>query len=703
MPALEAALRDDENAGLRNAAMEIYVRLGARPRWRRSWPSSATVTRRSATSSGVMLGALRDPRAVEPLIAALRDPDVNVRHAAAASLGQIGAPEAVPRPRRGPAGRALDAVPGHPGPGRDRGPRAAAALLALLDDPLFRGPALEALGRAGRARRTPALRAPPLRPRARRCATRPSGPWWRSSSGPPPAGESLDPEVQEALRREDLVAHLLGMLSDDDPQNRRTAAITLGWLREERAESPPDRASRRRRPAGARHPRPRVHRLPRPGGLRARPRCIPRTRCARAPCAAWPGCAPAGDRSGRAPHPRSFAGGEGGGGGRHRPPGARGRGHAAVRASGRRKRADPGERHGRARPHAARARGAHPRPGPGQRRRGGARAGRRDAGPGARPGNRARSHRGSGAIRGRPCGRPPSSPWASWRCRASPLSCGGPRGSERAWCGNRPCSPSASAAEPDTAALLLPLLDEADPRLASPPCGPWARSAARRRRSGSFLPRRAQGAALRGGGGAGRDPCGGRGAPARRARCGTTDRNLRRAAAESLGRSPIPRPCRRSSSPSRTSTGACAAPPRPPSGGWAAPRRRPRCWPRLGDEDPTVRRAAVAALGEVGDARAAGALVGSPGRSRAPGHRPGGAAPPGRPRAARDGERLRRSRRRPEVRRLLVDLAGRLEDRGVVRAAARRPRRRLRVGARGGGARARARAASARPCGRSWT
>src|SRR5262245_66170881 len=28
LPALERALRDDENAGLRNAAMEIYVRLG---------------------------------------------------------------------------------------------------------------------------------------------------------------------------------------------------------------------------------------------------------------------------------------------------------------------------------------------------------------------------------------------------------------------------------------------------------------------------------------------------------------------------------------------------------------------------------------------------------------------------------------------------------------------------------------------------
>ena len=51
-------------------------------------------------------------------------------------------------------------------------------------------------------------------------------------------GESLDPEVQAALRRKDLVDHLLALLEDGDPQNRRTSAITLGWLKEARAERP---------------------------------------------------------------------------------------------------------------------------------------------------------------------------------------------------------------------------------------------------------------------------------------------------------------------------------------------------------------------------------------------------------------------------------------------------------------------------------
>jgi hypothetical protein len=44
--------------------------------------------------------------------------------------------------------------------------------------------------------------------------------------------------VQAALKRDELLQHLLGMLSDDDLQARRTAAITLGWLKEPRAVRP---------------------------------------------------------------------------------------------------------------------------------------------------------------------------------------------------------------------------------------------------------------------------------------------------------------------------------------------------------------------------------------------------------------------------------------------------------------------------------
>ena len=46
--------------------------------------------------SAVMLGAIGNPQAVMPLIAALEDPEANVRHGAAAALGEIGDCRAVP-------------------------------------------------------------------------------------------------------------------------------------------------------------------------------------------------------------------------------------------------------------------------------------------------------------------------------------------------------------------------------------------------------------------------------------------------------------------------------------------------------------------------------------------------------------------------------------------------------------------------------
>jgi HEAT repeat protein len=95
LPALEGALRDGENASVRNAAMEIYVRLGpaaAAPLLALLRDADEEVRQFSA----VMLGSLKDQAAVVALIGALEDPDLNVRHAAAQSLGQIGSPLAVP-------------------------------------------------------------------------------------------------------------------------------------------------------------------------------------------------------------------------------------------------------------------------------------------------------------------------------------------------------------------------------------------------------------------------------------------------------------------------------------------------------------------------------------------------------------------------------------------------------------------------------
>jgi HEAT repeat protein len=236
LSALELALRDGDDAGLRNAAMEIYVRLG---------PTSAgpllallgDADEEVRLFAAVMLGSLKEARAVADLVRALSDPNGNVRHAAAASLGQIGSPEAVPRLIEAlrsepwlqyPAIHALGEIADH---------RAAPALLDLLDDDFLRAPALEALGRlAGRdalPRIAPRLLDPD--PVLRNAAIRAVVEIEQRATA---SGESLDPGVQEALRRGDLVAHLIGMLADEDARNRRTGAITLGWLREGRASRP---------------------------------------------------------------------------------------------------------------------------------------------------------------------------------------------------------------------------------------------------------------------------------------------------------------------------------------------------------------------------------------------------------------------------------------------------------------------------------
>lgn len=235
LPALEAALRNDEDAALRNTAMEIYVKLGrgaVEPLLRLLSDADEEVRDFAA----MMLGSLRDPRAVGPLVRALGDADVNVRHAAAASLGHIGAAEAV-----APLIEALKTEPWLQYPaitalGEIGDPRATPALVELLDDELLRGPALEALGRLGGREALPHvipclyLQEPTLRTLAIRAVVAIEQ---RATAD----GESLDPEVQAALRQEDLVDHLLQTLDDDEVQNRRTAVVTLGWLKEQRAEA----------------------------------------------------------------------------------------------------------------------------------------------------------------------------------------------------------------------------------------------------------------------------------------------------------------------------------------------------------------------------------------------------------------------------------------------------------------------------------
>lgn len=147
-PVLEAGLRDDDNAGLRNAAMEIYVGLGTR-----SLPSLLALLKDPNEEvrcfSAVMLGNLKERDAVPGLIEALGDPDLNVKHAAAEALGRIKDERAVP-----PLIEALKSdmwlqFPAAVALGELGDPRAVQPLVGLLEMPGANVPAIQALGKIG--------------------------------------------------------------------------------------------------------------------------------------------------------------------------------------------------------------------------------------------------------------------------------------------------------------------------------------------------------------------------------------------------------------------------------------------------------------------------------------------------------------------------------------------------------------------------
>jgi hypothetical protein len=94
LPILEEAVRNDDDADLRNGAMDALVAFGemAVPHLTKLLTDNNEEVR---NFSAVMLGDIGNPNAVEPLINALQDPHANVRHGAAEALGRIGDVRAV--------------------------------------------------------------------------------------------------------------------------------------------------------------------------------------------------------------------------------------------------------------------------------------------------------------------------------------------------------------------------------------------------------------------------------------------------------------------------------------------------------------------------------------------------------------------------------------------------------------------------------
>jgi HEAT repeat protein len=94
-PVFERAVRNDDDADLRNGAMEMLVNFGVE-----SIPKLIKLpedeNEEVRNFSSVMLGDIGRGEAVEALIRALSDQDMNVRHSVAEALGKIGDRTAIP-------------------------------------------------------------------------------------------------------------------------------------------------------------------------------------------------------------------------------------------------------------------------------------------------------------------------------------------------------------------------------------------------------------------------------------------------------------------------------------------------------------------------------------------------------------------------------------------------------------------------------
>jgi HEAT repeat protein len=216
-------LHSQDNAGLRNAAVDILTRLGrhALPCLLEELACNDHDVRKFALD---ILGEIRDPAAVGSMISALRDPDGNVRAAAAENLGKLGTAEAIP---------ALLAVLGEAdlllrftileALAQIGGEMPLAPLLTLGEEPLLRQALFDCLGKIGQAEAVPRLVDGLLDPMAnvREAATLALG----------RTARRVGPEVLDALGELAGEAHaevLAQQLENNDPEVRRAAAALLG-------------------------------------------------------------------------------------------------------------------------------------------------------------------------------------------------------------------------------------------------------------------------------------------------------------------------------------------------------------------------------------------------------------------------------------------------------------------------------------------
>ncbi len=240
LPYLEAAMRDGNDADLRNAAMDIYAALSslAVPDLNRLVTDADPEIRNFAC---VLLGNIRDIQSVPALLGALKDEETNVKHAAAEALGKTGDPSAVPGLLEALASEAdwWSAFPIVAALGELKDERAVYPLLKRLDDEPLRVSIAMALGDIASPSaletmlpllddeddgvKTQALLAVvKIQERTLR-------------ENPSEESETAHCRFLEKINTSWLRQHLLDLLPASDPEIKRAALVALGWLRESRA------------------------------------------------------------------------------------------------------------------------------------------------------------------------------------------------------------------------------------------------------------------------------------------------------------------------------------------------------------------------------------------------------------------------------------------------------------------------------------
>lgn len=147
---MESAIRNQEDATLRNASMELYRAIGGN-----ALPSLLNLLRDKDEETRLfavnLLGDIKDRRSAPALISSLKDLDINVRIASAEALGHIAAPEAVGALAECLGDEPWVALSAIKSLGDIGGEQALEILYHCLENPEHRGMAFEAIEKAGNA------------------------------------------------------------------------------------------------------------------------------------------------------------------------------------------------------------------------------------------------------------------------------------------------------------------------------------------------------------------------------------------------------------------------------------------------------------------------------------------------------------------------------------------------------------------------